>query len=199
MVILDTFAEIGFYRTGLAIKNIVKIASIIVPIMIIILGMIDIGKITTNPDEAKVQIKKLVDRIIAGLIVLILPTIMNYGFSLIKSYDKNTIFKYYEGASKQKIQQLEAQYKSEQIAQQNKEKAEALQLAKENEAAEAKRRAQQEKDLKKEKNNTTIITTKVIMVVAVTATEETEILEGMVTPEDLVTQEILPLEELMEV
>lgn len=141
MYILDTLSDIGYYRTALAFKSLAKIVFIVVPLMIMILCIINVITITFKPDEAKTQIKTVVDRVIAGLIIFILPSVINYGLSLVKGYDNSKILKYYEGASKQKIEQLQIQYKQEQVAARNKEEAEYKEASKKIAQEEKKRRA----------------------------------------------------------
>ena len=123
MYILDTLTEIGFYRVGLMFKSMVTVVCIFVPIMITIMCMIDVYQIVYKPDEARPQVKKIVDRVIAGLIVFIIPSIINYSMSLVDGYKKDTLLKYYEGASKEKIEQLKIQYEKEQVAEKNKREA----------------------------------------------------------------------------
>jgi len=156
MLILDTLNEIGLYRVGLIFKSLVNVICIFIPILITILCIIDVFTIVMKPNEARAQIKTVVDRIIAGLIVFIIPTIVNYTMSLVDGYDPNTVLKYYEGASKQKIQQLEQQYEKEQKAARNKKLAEDKEAAKKAYNEEEKRREQSEEQFKEwqeERNN----------------------------------------------
>ncbi len=150
MFILDTLNEISFYRVGLVFKSGVNIVCIVVPLLIIILCMIDIFQIVYKPstDEAKVQIKKSADRIIAGLIIFIIPSVINYTMSLVNGYQKDTLFKYYEGASKEKIEQLRIQYDKEQEAERNKKEAEYKEAGKRIQNEEAKIKQQKEEQFK---------------------------------------------------
>ena len=156
MYILDTLQEITFYRLGLMLKTIGNIVFIIVPIIIMLFCIGDVITIVFKPEEAKPQIKTVVDRIIAGLIIFILPTIIGYAMTLVEGYDKNTILKYYEGASKQKIESLQLQYQQEEKAEINRKEAEYKEAARLNEEQEKKRRESAEEmfnDYKNSKNN----------------------------------------------
>ena len=150
MYLLDTLSDISFYRVGLVFKSAVNIICIGVPILVMIFCMFDIFNIVYKPttDETKIQIKKAVDRIIAGLIVFIIPSIINYSMSLINSYQKDTIFKYYEGASKAKIEQLRVKYEQEQKAERNKKEAEYKEAGKRIQNEEAKMKQQKEEIFK---------------------------------------------------
>lgn len=157
MYILDTLNEISYYRVGLIFKYIVNIVFTAVPIMIMILCMTDIAKAIHKPDELKTQIKQATDRIIAGLIIFIIPSIINYGMTLVNGYDNNTILKYYDGASKEKINQLQKQYEAEVKAKANLEAAQYKEDSAKVMNQEAKRREQAEEifDRWKESQNPT--------------------------------------------
>ena len=148
MILLDTLTDISFYRVGLIFKSLVNIVCIFVPIMITILCMYDVYKIVVKPDDAKPQIKKVVDRIIAGLIIFIVPTIVNYTTSLINGYQQDTLLKYYDGASKEKIEQLQKQYNQELQAEKNKKEAEFKEAGRRIQNEEAKMKQQKEEAFK---------------------------------------------------
>lgn len=119
MYIMDytqTMNEIGFYRLGLFLKSAVEIISVILPIIIIILGIMDISKAIMKPDEMKNSLKTVSQRIIAGLVVFLIPSVLTFTFGLIEGYDDSSIVKYYNDASKTKLESLEAQYKAEKQA-----------------------------------------------------------------------------------
>jgi hypothetical protein len=90
--------EMGIYRIALIMKSVLNITLTIVPIIVIILSMVDISKIVFYPNSMKENFKKPVNRIIAGLIVFLIPTIIDTSFSLIESYDNSTILTYYNNA-----------------------------------------------------------------------------------------------------
>lgn len=70
---------------------IVLILKIVVPIIIIILGIIDLSKAVISSEDKviKSSITSLVKRIIAGVAIFFVPTIINYAFSLVGSFVKD--------------------------------------------------------------------------------------------------------------
>ena len=153
MYIIDTLQEITFYRLGLMFKTIGSIIFIVVPIVIMLFCIGDIMTIVFKPDEARTQIKTVVDRIIAGLIIFILPTIIGYAMTLVESYDKNTVLKYIDGASKEKIESLQMKYQQEEKADINLKEAEYKEAARQNAEAERKRRESAEEMFSEYKNS----------------------------------------------
>ncbi len=61
---------------------------IAIPIIIIIFGMIDLGKavVASKDDEIKKSIKSLVMRAIAGIVIFFLPTLVGLIFSLVGTF-----------------------------------------------------------------------------------------------------------------
>lgn len=61
---------------------------IAIPIIIIIFGMIDLGKavVASKDDEIKKSVKSLVMRAIAGVIIFFIPTIIGAIFSLVAEF-----------------------------------------------------------------------------------------------------------------
>jgi D-alanyl-D-alanine carboxypeptidase len=115
--------EMGIYRIALIMKSVLNITLTIVPLIVIILSMVDISKIVFNPNSMKENFKKPVNRIIAGLIVFLIPTIIDTSFSLIESYDNSTILTYYNNASIEKINSLKKEYDIQKKAEVAKEEA----------------------------------------------------------------------------
>lgn len=74
---LLVFQVIGYF---------ILIIKILVPLIIIILGSIDLGKAAISSDEKLLNenFKKLVRRIITGVIIFFIPTILDFGLSLIE-------------------------------------------------------------------------------------------------------------------
>ena len=66
---------------------------IIIPILLIILGSIDIFQAVISQDEKQLSksIMKLVQRVIAGVIIFFIPTIINYVFDMV---DTNATSRY---------------------------------------------------------------------------------------------------------
>lgn len=80
----------GAFRT---IGWVIFAAKIAVPIIIIVLGSIDFGKavIANKDDEIKKSAKSLIIRVIAGFVIFLLPTILNFAIKFIggeKVYDE---------------------------------------------------------------------------------------------------------------
>lgn len=70
------------------------IFKIAIPLIIIALGMFDFGKavIAEKEDEIKKQTKRLIYRVIAGIVIFLIPSIVSWIFGLLSDYntDKNT-------------------------------------------------------------------------------------------------------------
>lgn len=64
---------------------------IVIPIVIIIFGMIDLGKavVASKDDEIKKSVKSLVMRAIAGIIIFFIPTLVGAIFSLVGEFNSN--------------------------------------------------------------------------------------------------------------
>lgn len=115
--------QMGIYRIALIVKVILNIIFTIVPIIVIILSIIDISKSVFKPDSFKDNLRKPVNRIIAGLIIFLIPSIIEYCFTLIDGYDNSKILAYYNDASIEKINSLKEEYKVQKAAQDAKEAA----------------------------------------------------------------------------
>ena len=77
-------------RTFKIVYIILNIAKIIVPLIIIIVGIKDFIGVAINgkDDELKNTMKQMVRRIIAGLVIFFIPSIMNYIFNLNAKYQE---------------------------------------------------------------------------------------------------------------
>ena len=64
---------------------------IVIPIVIIVFGMIDLGKavVASKDDEIKKSVKSLVMRAIAGIIIFFIPTLVGAIFSLVGEFNDN--------------------------------------------------------------------------------------------------------------
>lgn len=62
-------------------------AKVVVPILLILFGVIDYFKavIASNDDELAKSTKSLITRVIAGVIIFLLPTVINFAFGLVKT------------------------------------------------------------------------------------------------------------------
>ena len=64
---------------------------IVIPIVIIVFGMIDLGKavVASKDDEIKKSVKSLVMRAIAGVIIFFIPTLVGAIFGLVGEFNDN--------------------------------------------------------------------------------------------------------------
>lgn len=136
--------EYSFYQIGLILKYALTIILTIIPIIIMIMCIFDIYKLIIKLESPGPTIKIIVSRIIAGLIIFILPSILTTIFSLIEDYDDSAITKYYTEASAEKLEQIKKDIDADFAAQKNKTKAELKQAALDIEEADKKRREQLE-------------------------------------------------------
>lgn len=67
------------------------VIKIVIPILLIIFGMIDLGKAVTSnkEDEIKKSTKSLVRRAIAAVVIFFIPTMVGFIMGLIKDYSNN--------------------------------------------------------------------------------------------------------------
>ncbi len=70
---------------------ILLIFKIAIPILIIALGMFDFGKavVAEKEDEVKKQAKRLIFRIIAGIVIFLIPNIVLFIFRMIGQYNED--------------------------------------------------------------------------------------------------------------
>lgn len=144
--------EYSFYQIGLILKYALTITLTIIPFIVMFMSMLDIYKHIIKPDSPGPTIKLLVSRIIAGLIIFLLPSILSTIFSLIEDYDPSSITKYYTEASAEKLKEIKEEIDSEFAANKNKTKAELKQASLDRTEAEKKRREQLE-EMKKNTSN----------------------------------------------
>lgn len=66
------------------------IFKIVIPIIIILFGMIDLGKavVASKDDEIKKSVKSLVMRAIAGVVIFFVPTIVGLIFNLVNDFSE---------------------------------------------------------------------------------------------------------------
>ena len=145
--------EISFYQVGLILKYALNIVFIIVPIIVMIMAMFDLSKHIVKPDAPGPTVKMIVTRIISGLVIFLLPTLLSAIFTLIEGYDDSSITKYYTEASVEKIDQLKVDLANEQKANKNKTKAELKEAALKREEEERKRNEQIEQQRKENEEN----------------------------------------------
>ena len=66
------------------VGKILGVFKIVIPLLVIIYGMIDLGKavVASKDDEIKKAAKQLLIRIIAGIVVFFIPVLVGFAFSL---------------------------------------------------------------------------------------------------------------------
>lgn len=71
------------------VGNILTIFKIVIPILILIFGMIDLGKavIASKDDEIKKAAKMLLIRILVGLVIFFIPTLVGFIFTIVGSFN----------------------------------------------------------------------------------------------------------------
>lgn len=79
------------YKTAavwLILGKLFFILKIVVPLIIIIIASIDFGKAVTSSDEKELQksVKKLILKIIAGVVIFFIPTLIRLGFFMMSQF-----------------------------------------------------------------------------------------------------------------
>ena len=83
----------GFCRGTISVWKLVgrilTIFKIVIPIIIIILGMIDLGKavMSSKPEEISKNAKSLLFRIIAGIVIFFVPTLVSFIFTVVDDFN----------------------------------------------------------------------------------------------------------------
>ena len=110
----------------LIVKMIFTIACYLIPIIVIIATIINLFKpITSGKDEElKDNFKIGVRRIIAGLVVMMIPTVLSYVFNNFTNGDKVDFLTCFNTASKERIEALKAKEEAEEEAARKKQEAE---------------------------------------------------------------------------
>ena len=105
----------AFLRVMLIFKIAFKIVCIIVPIIIIISTIISLFKpiISGQEDDAKMSFKVFVRRVIAGLVIGFLPTIIPYAISLT---GENTLYEFKECTSRVTLEEIDYYTKIQDVA-----------------------------------------------------------------------------------
>ena len=83
MFILDACSNVSVLGTILFIKKLVKIISIVVPVLLVLFVSIDFAKavMASNDDDMKRAQSLAIKRIIAGLIIFFIPLIVDIAFT----------------------------------------------------------------------------------------------------------------------
>ena len=71
------------------VGKILGVFKIVIPLLVIIYGMIDLGKavVASDDNEIKKSAKHLLIRIIAGICVFFVPTVVGFAFTLANNTD----------------------------------------------------------------------------------------------------------------
>ncbi len=90
---LDNFCSGTVLGAFTTIGWIIFFLKIVIPIIIIVFGVIDLGKaiIASKDDEIKKSIKSLVFRAIAGIIIFFIPTILNFVIQLVDNNSETSL------------------------------------------------------------------------------------------------------------
>lgn len=81
----DVCKSSGIVKTFQIIGYCLYILKIVIPLLLIVLGIIDFTKamIASDPNEIKNAFSMLIKRVLAGIIVFFIPTIVGFVFSLV--------------------------------------------------------------------------------------------------------------------
>ena len=107
MYMLVNLCDGGLGTVFKMIKIALNVIRFVVPIGLIVMTVIEVSKNVLNPDE-KDSLKKIGNRLVAAIIVFLIPTIVNLLFKVIevgvgddyKNDDKFNIFECWESAGK---------------------------------------------------------------------------------------------------
>ncbi len=95
IVLADTTSDIkfcemaGVRRTFLILGMCLNIIKIVLPLVIIGTAMISVGKtvISGKSDDLKGSLTLIIKKVIAGLVIFLLPTIVDFAFDTLIGYD----------------------------------------------------------------------------------------------------------------
>lgn len=90
MLIMDATVCTDLWTIWKLLGWVLTIFKIVIPILIIIFGMIDLGKavIASKDDEIKKSIKSLVMRIVAGIVIFFIPTLVGAVFKIVDGFQE---------------------------------------------------------------------------------------------------------------
>ncbi len=87
--------DIGFcadtYEVWEFVGQIMTVFKIVIPVIIIIMGAVDLGKAVVSSDEKEIKnaTSSLLRRFIAGVVIFFIPTIVNVAFGILSGFDEN--------------------------------------------------------------------------------------------------------------
>ncbi len=117
----------------LVLKYLIKFVCIVVPIIIIIASIIGITKVVVNgkDDDLKDELKKVVKRIIAGLVIFFIPSILGYVFTNIVKGEGETILTCINSATAEKVKSLKEKEEKEAEEERKRQEKEDAKILKE--------------------------------------------------------------------
>lgn len=91
MLLLDVGFCTGTKSIWILVGKILSIFKIVIPLLVIIFGMIDLGKavVASKDDEIKKAAKSLGMRVLAGIIIFFIPTIVGFAFGLADGFNED--------------------------------------------------------------------------------------------------------------
>ena len=148
MLILGFCDKSYIMQVMLIVKIIFKLLCLLAPIIIIIVSSIHLFKIVLNgqEDDLKEALRVSVKRIIAGLVIFFIPTIINYAFTNIVDVSDVNFLACMETASKEKVKELKEREDKAAFREKKRQEAED-----EKKLKEAYEEEQQKKERQKEK------------------------------------------------
>lgn len=92
MFLLDVGFCAGTKSVWILVGKILSIFKIVIPLLVIIFGMIDLGKavVASKDDEIKKAAKSLGMRAIAGIVIFFVPTLVGFAFGLADGFDEQS-------------------------------------------------------------------------------------------------------------
>lgn len=91
LVMLGAFSDFCSKMSGMLklVGYVLWIFKVAIPIIIVIFGIIDLGKAVTasKDDEIKKAVKQLMYRLAAGVMIFFIPTLIMFVFELISDYN----------------------------------------------------------------------------------------------------------------
>lgn len=117
MILLEICKNSSILRTMLVIKILLKIILIIGPIIVVLFSIVNFFKVVISGDakDLKTSTFLLVKRIIACLIIFLLPTIMNYTFNSLVKTNNDSVMQCIENATLEKVKYYEQLEKEESL------------------------------------------------------------------------------------
>lgn len=129
-----------FLRLIVILRNLITIAKIAIPVILMVIGVVDLLKIVTagTPEAVKEAVKKLALRFVAGAVIFFLPSIVHAFMGLVSDYsDARNTYKTCVENSKNLdyYKQLKEEKKAQEKAEREAKTREAAELRKEQVAA----------------------------------------------------------------